>query len=249
MDDHKDNEMLCSECGFQTSSMPVFVDHMKVHTQEKPYECSECGYSASSVLTFENHMKLHTGEKTSESVQQPSELLATNEHKPSDVNKVLYKCENCDFVNSSKAAYDLHIISHSDEILQACTGCAYTRKNKDILNNHYKNKHNIYNCTECDYTGKSEKNLEKHVKTHKLNKIKCTKCDFTCKSREQLAKHMKEHLENETEKQLYSETVKSPGKEMLSSKTNPNKRGISLSQIENKTLRSDSNNKKSRNET
>ena len=117
------------------------------------------------------------------------------------------------------------------------------------MNNHYKNKHNIYNCTECDYNVKSKKNLEKHVKTHKLNKVKCTKCDYTCKSRQQLAKHLKEHLDKEIRKPLYSESVKSPAKEMPSFKANPNKRGISLSPVENKTLRSNSNNKKSRNET
>ena len=164
------------------------------------------------------------------------------------MTKVVYKCDDCEFTNCSKTAYDLHIMSHSDEILLTCKECDYECINADILNNHYKSKHNIYSCTECDYTGKSQKNLDKHVKTHKPNKIMCKNCDYACNSREQLAEHMKEHLDKQNGKRLYSETVKSPDKENTSSNVNPNKRGISLSPVDNKTLRSKSNNKKSKNE-
>ena len=118
------------------------------------------------------------------------------------------------------------------------------------MNNHSKSKHNIYSCTECDFKGKSEKHLEKHVKTHTLNKMTCTDCGYTCKSREDLAEHMKKHSGNQNgDKISYSETLKSPPKDSLNSKENSNKRELSLSPIENKTLRSNSNNKKSKNKT
>ena len=252
-EEHTNHNILCSECGLQTSSMAEFVNHMKKHTEEKPYKCCKCGFSASSVLALEKHMKMHTGEKPcecSKCVQQPSKSLATSEHDHSDANKVMYKCDICDIVNSSKTAHDLHTMSHSDETLLQCTECDYECRNKDVLNNHCKSKHNIYSCTECDFKGKSEKHLEKHAKTHTLNKMTCTDCGYTCKSREDLAEHMKKHSDNQNgDKISYSETLKSPPKDSLNSKENSNKRELSLSPIENKTLRSNSNNKKSKNKT
>ncbi|XP_040261421.1 oocyte zinc finger protein XlCOF7.1-like isoform X2 [Bufo bufo] len=53
----------CAECGKSFAMRSNFVEHLKVHTAEKPLPCTTCGKRFKRKSDLVRHQKTHTGEK------------------------------------------------------------------------------------------------------------------------------------------------------------------------------------------
>lgn len=74
----------CPYCLYNTSVTTNLINHMRVHTGEKPFSCPHCPYRANQRTNLKTHMRTHTGEKP-------------------------YVCTQCPYRSSNKGSLDTHI--------------------------------------------------------------------------------------------------------------------------------------------
>ena len=58
---HKARE--CNVCGETFPSPSRLVEHMKLHSKEKPYKCNVCGKNWKQFCNFKCHLRIHLGLK------------------------------------------------------------------------------------------------------------------------------------------------------------------------------------------
>ncbi|KAI9581141.1 hypothetical protein GQX74_011681 [Glossina fuscipes] len=53
----------CHICKNKFRQLTTLRNHMKIHTDERPYKCKHCDKAFRQISTLTNHVKIHTGEK------------------------------------------------------------------------------------------------------------------------------------------------------------------------------------------
>ena len=166
------------------------------------FACEECDFKCSYEFILQEHMSTHTSEGLIACINDE-----VNKQEANKISKNTFKCVLCDIVSDSKSSYDAHLAIHDIDIQLSCSECEFECANEDVLNNHISSQH-IYTCKVCKFTFTTAKHLTEHGKIHNLNKISCSECEYTCSSKADLKKHKKQHTGEKTE---------------------PNKRGLSIS--------------------
>ena len=105
---------MCSKCFFTAG---LVQEHLRSHTNEKPWKCSLCKFEAKSERTLERHEEARHGR-----------LKRIN----------LHRCMQCDFTTRFRSWLDCHLISHSQDRPHACTvpGCSFRAKTTKTLTKH-----------------------------------------------------------------------------------------------------------------
>ena len=90
---HKARE--CNVCGKTFHSPYWLVEHMKLHSKEKPYKCNVCGKAYAQERVFKAHEKLHATEVKEIKCQFCELQLKNLMHKKLHSEKRPYKCNVC----------------------------------------------------------------------------------------------------------------------------------------------------------
>ena len=90
---HKARE--CNVCGETFPSPSWLVEHMKLHSKEKPYKCNVCGKAYAQERVFKAHEKLHATEVKEIKCQFCELQLKNLMHKKLHSEKRPYKCNVC----------------------------------------------------------------------------------------------------------------------------------------------------------
>ncbi|XP_055006382.1 zinc finger protein Pegasus [Boleophthalmus pectinirostris] len=78
-----DGKYKCSYCSYSNKGMARLVEHIRIHTGEKPHRCQLCPFASAYERHLEAHMRSHTGEKP-------------------------YKCDQCAFRCSDRSNLSHH---------------------------------------------------------------------------------------------------------------------------------------------
>ncbi|XP_036126038.1 zinc finger protein OZF-like [Molossus molossus] len=133
----------CTECGKVFRRRYYFLEHLNIHTGEKPYKCSECQEIFPCKKTLTQHQKIH------------------NEIKP-------YSCDRCGKAFSRKSVLQEHQRIHTGEKIYECDECGKCLRYRTSLKTHKKLHSGIrpYECNECGKTYITRAHLIHHKKVH-----------------------------------------------------------------------------------
>ena len=76
----------CEICHQIFSSIQILLNHLTIHTGERPYDCDQCDKKYIAKIDLFNHLKTHAGNKDEQGLQH--HLRAHNQVRP-------YKCDIC----------------------------------------------------------------------------------------------------------------------------------------------------------
>ncbi|XP_037079309.1 zinc finger protein 771-like [Pollicipes pollicipes] len=156
---YRDNKgILCNLCGKKFVSPAAFENHVRVHTNHRPFVCGVCqkGFKQKSHLT--EHERIHSGQKP-------------------------FKCVRCELTFYNRSRFKLHQVMHLNEDVQngespevldpehrfpVCTICSKRFINASNLRLHQRRHSNAkpHACHLCSFRFKMAKSLDKHLASH-----------------------------------------------------------------------------------
>ena len=138
----------CTVCSKVLSSKYYLIEHMRIHTAERPFKCTLCSKSFSMKSTLRNHERRHNGSSGG-----------------------LFKCTKCEQSFSERSDVKTHRLKeHPDN---KCALCSKTFARFDSLVEHTKTAHvketqpcKQHKCMVCSKTFTCSSHLKEHTRRH-----------------------------------------------------------------------------------
>ena len=83
-----DPSLQCPHCPYYATRRASLVNHLRIHTGEKPFACTFCPHRFAQKVNLKAHIRTHTGEK-------------------------IYGCPHCEYRATRKGTLLKHMASHS----------------------------------------------------------------------------------------------------------------------------------------
>ncbi len=174
--DRSNKVNVCEFCGRACGSFSDLEQHLKTHTEEKPFECPVCLSTFATRSALRIHEKNHTGEEQ-------------------------HICQTCDLACVSQSALEKHWLVHTGEKPFDCpVQCGKSFKQKSQVNYHVKTVHGDvaprdrprnHVCLHCSAAFTTASTLRKHARVHTNDRRH--QCKFCNKSFIQKV-HLQTHL-------------------------------------------------------
>ncbi|XP_054756536.2 zinc finger protein 91-like [Lytechinus pictus] len=137
----------CEECGKTCHDRRAIIEHMVVHSEERPYSCHICGKSYKTKKILRRHEGIHA------------------------MSRDVFQCPECNFKTHWKTNIKRHILEvHQKDSrpLYSCSHCPFTTPNKRYIEKHKFGhwKDCPYMCENCGKMFKAEIDLEDHKQMH-----------------------------------------------------------------------------------
>jgi KRAB domain-containing zinc finger protein len=142
----------CEVCGMELSQRSGLVNHMRVHTGEKPFECTVCSRAFSQSCNLTRHVKqVHKQER-----------------------QFVCSVEDCDKTFKRKLGLVNHEKIHIKDHFSTYVAFHKTFSRLDTLKNHRDVKHKKtprYVCPECGQNNASKIDLQSHLQAHRRDRV------------------------------------------------------------------------------
>lgn len=189
----------CNFCGKVFKTVNSLNQHVRVHTNERPFECKECGKAFRRTSTLFEHMRIHGGEKRFLCSICGRKFLRKSDHTAHlriHNNDFRYRCSECGKGFKGNAQLEVHMRKHTGETPFLCTVCGRKFKHPFGLRVHMKYHEMVENplrCTECERVYEDPDELRMHDCPYGKQHM-CAVCGKTFANPFAIKGHMKIHL-------------------------------------------------------
>ncbi|CAG2058550.1 unnamed protein product [Timema podura] len=162
---------MCDYCGI-FFVRKVLERHLKVHTDERPFECEECGRTFKEKTILRKHLRIHYGERNYMCELCGKKFVSLENlgvHKYSHLDRAIMKmkCQFCERKFATRQRLKKHIRTHSGERPHLCEVCCRGFSSKSHLERHkltHTEEKRFY-CNYCNYSFIQKGNFKLHTYT------------------------------------------------------------------------------------
>ncbi|XP_018654276.1 putative queuine tRNA-ribosyltransferase [Schistosoma mansoni] len=179
----KKSKWICTHCSLSFTRPSHLVDHLRIHTGERPYKCILCGRQFTQASNLRRHLSSHrawppvssvtttasNGHHDSEMVPKNTEVV-TNSTSCRHVSPKTWICRFCDQRFETYIQLRAHIVHHKDKQVYACvfSDCNSSFSSPNGLLNHLLEKHrgnrsDKLACHTCDQKFHDFLHLVRHL--------------------------------------------------------------------------------------
>lgn len=188
----------CDICGRLVSSKMSLRQHLRTHSEEKPYQCHVCGKSFKQCAQLSAHVKTHSDgmpyqcEACGHRYKSVTGLIRHREYHHLGIRRK-YPCELCgkSFTRHSKLRD--HLMWHRGTSPYVCKYCGKRLLSRKTLNTHLLIHEDLkpYKCETCGKSFRQNCVLKRHLTVHTgIKPFHCDLCGKQFIHRVYLAKHI-----------------------------------------------------------
>lgn len=197
---------MCSQCNKSFGNKRLLTIHVRaVHEKETNFFCHICGKRTFHKANLQNHLKTHSNERPYQcSIPGCEKRFKLRgqvlQHELTHGTEKNYTCEICQLKVKSKYYLKEHMKIHDFSGSFKCELCNQTFARPNYLRDHRKLRHSLQagvTCKECGKMYANEKSLRQHMHHHRDAQFECSYCEKRFVKNDILRKHVNDlHEQN-----------------------------------------------------
>ncbi|RUS89678.1 hypothetical protein EGW08_002599 [Elysia chlorotica] len=191
----------CNFCQKICKDKGSLVSHVRIHTQDRPYECNVCCAKFKQYAHLRDHLTKHTKDRPficdrcAKAFNRKSHLQDHIRLKHTDDK--LYHCSECPLTFQRRTEFSEHKRTHVKTLKYQCNICARQFRNITDYKRHARShtKEKLYECDVCHLTFGLLANAKRHMVKHdKERPFQCDVCPKAYHFEHDLKRHKLTHL-------------------------------------------------------